>query len=107
MRKLIAYPLSTIYYLLFGCTLVIFHAIQWVCFNLFGYNAHKRSVDVLYFFLVANTYILGIRYKIEGLEKLPADTPLIIASNHQSSMISLQLGGICEKRILSSSARLN
>lgn len=84
MQKLIAYPLSVIYYLLFGSTLVIFHAIQWISFNLFGYDAHKRSVDVLCFFLVANTHVLGTRYKITGLDKLPADTPLIIAANHQS-----------------------
>jgi 1-acyl-sn-glycerol-3-phosphate acyltransferase len=84
MQKLIAYPLSIIYYLLFGSTLVIFHLIQWICLNLFGYNAHKKSVDLLCFFLVLNTYILGTRYRITGREKLPADTPLIIAANHQS-----------------------
>ncbi len=84
MQKLIAYPLSIIYYLLFGSTLVIFHLVQWICFNLFGYNAHKKSVDVLCFFLVLNTYVLGTRYRIRGLEKLPADTPLIVAANHQS-----------------------
>ena len=84
MQKLIAYPLSIIYYLLFGATLVIFHVVQWICFNLFGYNAHKKSVDVLCFFLVLNTYVLGTKYKIRGLEKLPPDTPLIVASNHQS-----------------------
>lgn len=84
MQKLIAYPLSIIYYLLFGSTLVIFHIIQWVCFNLFGYNAHKKSVDVLCFFLVANTYVLGTRYKINNLDKLPTGVPLIIAANHQS-----------------------
>ncbi len=84
MQKLISYPLSAIYYLLFGSTLVIFHAIQWVCFNFFGYEAHKKSVDGLFFFLVFNTYILGTRYKVSGLDKLPTDTPLIIAANHQS-----------------------
>jgi 1-acyl-sn-glycerol-3-phosphate acyltransferase len=84
MRKLIAYPLSVIYYLLFGSTLVIFHIIQWLCFNLFGYTAHKKSVDVLSFFLVANTYVLGTRYKIYNRDKLPAGAPLIIAANHQS-----------------------
>lgn len=84
MQKLIAYPLSAIYYLLFGSTLVIFHLVQWICFNLFGYDAHKKSVDVLCFFLVLNTYILCTRYKIKGRERLPADTPLIIAANHQS-----------------------
>ncbi len=84
MQKLISYPLSAIYYLLFGSTLVIFHVIQWVCFNLFGYEAHKKSVDVLFLFLVLNTYILGTRYKFSGLEKLPSNTPIIIAANHQS-----------------------
>ncbi|HZH71400.1 MAG TPA: 1-acyl-sn-glycerol-3-phosphate acyltransferase, partial [Mariniphaga sp.] len=84
MKKLIAYPLSAIYYLLFGGTLVIFHVIQWACFNLFGYEAHKKSADGLMFFLVLNTYILGTKYKFLGLDKLPSDTPLIIAANHQS-----------------------
>lgn len=84
MQKVIAYPLSVIYYLLFGATLVIFHVIQWVCFNLLGYGAHKKSVDLLCFFLVFNTYVLGTRYRIRGLEKLSADTPLIIVANHQS-----------------------
>ncbi len=84
MQKIIAYPLSILYYLLFGSTLVIFHIIQWVCFNLFGYEAHKKSVDILCFFLVANTYILGTRYKICNLNKIPSGVPLIIAANHQS-----------------------
>ena len=92
MQKLIAYPLSIIYYLLFGCTLVIFHVIQWLCFNMFGYKAHKKSVDVLYFFLVANTYILGTRYKINNLNKLPSGVPLIIASNHQSLYDIITIG---------------
>lgn len=84
MQKLISYPLSIIYYILFGSALVIFHPIQWLCFNLFGYKAHKKSVDILNFFLVANTYILGTRYKIEGLDKLPSGVPVIIVANHQS-----------------------
>lgn len=84
MQKLLAYPLSVLYYLLFGSTLVVFHVIQWLCFNLFGYNAHKKSVDVLFFFLVANTYLLGTRYKVRNKDKLPIGVPLIIAANHQS-----------------------
>lgn len=84
MQKLIAYPLSAIYYLLFGSTLLVFHVIQWVCFNLFGYTAHKKSVDALNLALTANTFILGTRYKVRNLDKLPADAPLIIAANHQS-----------------------
>jgi 1-acyl-sn-glycerol-3-phosphate acyltransferase len=84
MQKIISYPLSIIYYLLFGITLVVFQPIQWLCFNLFGYKAHKKSVDALYFFLVVNTYVLGTRYKINNLHKLPMGVPLIIAANHQS-----------------------
>ena len=84
MQKLISYPLSVIYYLLFGAALAIFHPIQWLSFNLFGYNVHKKSVDLLNFFLVANTYVLGTRYRVENKEKLPVGVPVIIAANHQS-----------------------
>lgn len=84
MKKLISYPLSTIYYLLFFCTLLIFHPIQWICFNLFGYDAHKKSVDILNFLLVTNTYVLGTTYKFENLDLLPQGVPLIISANHQS-----------------------
>ncbi|NMB44234.1 MAG: 1-acyl-sn-glycerol-3-phosphate acyltransferase [Clostridiales bacterium] len=84
MQKIIAYPLSIIYYLLFGATLVFFHVLQWIAFNVFGYSAHKKSVDWLCFFLVANTYALGTRYKIRNLDKVPSGVPLIIAANHQS-----------------------
>jgi len=84
MQKILSIPLSIIYYLLFICTLLIFHPVQWICFNLFGYKAHKKSVDILSFFLVLNTYVLGTRYKIENRENLPEGVPLIIAANHQS-----------------------
>lgn len=84
MQKIISYPLSVIYYLMLGFTLAVFHPVQWLCLNLFGYKAHKKSVDILCFFLVLNTYVLGTRYKIENLEKLPTNSPLIIAANHQS-----------------------
>ena len=84
MQKLISYPLSAVYYLLFGISLAVFHPIQWLSFNLFGYKAHKKSVDLLNFFLVVNTYVLGTRYKIENKEKLPVGVPVIIAANHQS-----------------------
>ena len=97
MKKLIAYPLSAIYYLLFGSTLVIFHVIQWICFNLFGYEAHKKSADGLLLFLVLNTYMLGTRYKFTGLDKLPKDIPLIIASNHQSWYDIIALGWFLRK----------
>ena len=84
MQKLISYPISVIYYLCFVLTLVIFHPIQWICFNVFGYQAHKKSVDYLNLFLVLCTRLLGTRYKFENVENIPKNVPLIFVSNHQS-----------------------
>lgn len=97
MQKILSIPFSILYYLLFGLTLVIFHPIQWICFNCFGYTAHKRSVDVLCFFLYANTYVLGTRYRIENMEKLPLDVPIIIAANHQSLYDITSIGWFMRK----------
>ena len=84
MQKLISYPISVIYYLCFGLTLVIFHPIQCVCFNIFGYQAHKKSVDFLNLFLVRCTNIVGTTYKFSNLESIPKNAPIIFVSNHQS-----------------------
>lgn len=84
MQKIISYPLSVIYYLCFGLCLVIFHPIQWICFNVFGYQAHKKSVDYLNFFLVRCTNILGTTYRFENLDSVPKNVPLIVVANHQS-----------------------
>jgi len=97
MQKLISYPLSVIYYLLYWTTLVVFQAIQWLCFNLFGHKAHRKSADIMLFFLVFNTYILGTRYKIENLHKLPTGVPLIIAVNHQSMFDFTTIGWFMRK----------
>lgn len=84
MEKIISYPLSVIYYLAFGLLLVIFHPIQWFCFNVLGYQAHKKSVDALNCGIVNAALLLGTTHKFEGLEKVPSGVPLIIVSNHQS-----------------------
>ncbi|TGN14060.1 lysophospholipid acyltransferase family protein [Leptospira ilyithenensis] len=84
MEKIISYPISIVYYLLFLWWLCFFHPIQWVCFNLFGYNAHRKSVALLNMFLIKNTIILGTTYSFKGVEKLPKDVPLIFVANHQS-----------------------
>lgn len=84
MAKLISYPLSALYYLIFGLTLVIFHPIQWVALRVFGYTAHKITVDWLQFWLMAGTFVLGTRYSIRRADSLPQNRPLIIVSNHQS-----------------------
>jgi 1-acyl-sn-glycerol-3-phosphate acyltransferase len=84
MQKLISYPISVLYYLLFVITLLIFHPIQWVCFNFFGYQAHKKSVDYLNFFLVKCTNLVGTTYRFDGIDRIPKNAPIIFVCNHQS-----------------------
>ena len=84
MIKVLAYPLSIIYYIIFGLTLGIFHPIQWICFNVFGYQAHKKSVDILNLGLTRCLHILGARYTFEVPKDIPKNIPTIIVANHQS-----------------------
>ena len=79
-----SYPISFIYYLCFFLTLIIFHPIQWVCFNLFGYKAHKISVDALQLALMRCANILGTRFSFYNEHNIDTNQPLIIVSNHQS-----------------------
>ncbi|NLN25321.1 MAG: 1-acyl-sn-glycerol-3-phosphate acyltransferase [Bacteroidetes bacterium] len=82
--KIISAPFSIVFYLLFGLTIVVFHPIQWICFNLFGYKAHKKSVDYLNWCLLRCLNVLGTTFKIEKSDKIPPAAPVIIVSNHQS-----------------------
>jgi len=84
MQKIISYPISVLYFLVFFIFLVIFHPIQWICLNLFGYQAHKKTVDVLNFFLIRSTHILGTTYNFSSVKHIPEGVPLIIVANHQS-----------------------
>ena len=84
MKKIISYPISFIYYFFFGLALVIFHPIQWICYNVFGYQAHKKSVDYLNLSLIRCLNILGTRITFENKHDLPEGVPHIIVANHQS-----------------------
>jgi len=84
MRKIIAYPLSVLYTLLFGLTLLVFDPIQRVSNRVFGYSGLKRTVSFLNFFLIKCNITLGTRHSFNNLYKIPKDTPLIIVANHQS-----------------------
>lgn len=84
IQKLISYPLSVIYTFFFFLTLVVFHPIQWICFNVFGYQAHKVSVDWLQFFLMRCLNILGTRFTFNNPHQIDTNQPLIIVANHQS-----------------------
>lgn len=86
MRKILSYILTPVYLFIFAFLLLFFHPIQVICYNLFGYKAQKKSVDVLNFFLLYSLIILGCRISFRGIQKIPKGHPLIIISNHQGSL---------------------
>ncbi|MCF8364939.1 MAG: 1-acyl-sn-glycerol-3-phosphate acyltransferase [Bacteroidales bacterium] len=84
MKLFPAYFLTIIHYIFFGLLLLIFHVVQVVAYNIFGAEAHKKSVDLLNFALLLNFYTILCRWSFYGVEKLPLNKPLIVVSNHQS-----------------------
>lgn len=83
MNKILGYILSPIFYLFFILTMIIFQPIQWICFK-FGYQAHKKSVDYLNFFLTHCQVFLGNTTTFINKEDIPVDRPKIFIANHQS-----------------------
>lgn len=84
MKKLLGYILTPIFYLVFGLSLGIFHPIQWICYKLFGYSAHKKSVDYLNFFLTYSQLFLGNSITFKNNQQLPKNRSIIFVANHQS-----------------------
>ncbi len=84
MKKNLAYILTVIYYLNFGIVLGIFHILQVIAYNVFGYHAHKKVVDLMNWLLVMNLYSLFCRPVFYGKENIPQGKPLIVVGNHQS-----------------------
>jgi len=85
MKKIVDYILSIVYLLHFGITLIIFHIIQIITFNIFGKKVHKVSVDYLNFFLCFGLYLTGARIRLKHLSVLPQNRPIIFVANHQST----------------------
>ena len=85
MKKVFSYPLTILYYFFFFSTLIFFHLVQVFCHRLLGYNAHKKSIDLLNFFLIWILKFLGTSFEFSNSFKMPERGPLIIVSNHQST----------------------
>ena len=85
MKKIISYPFTIIYYALFGSTLGIFHLLQIITYNFLGYSAHKKTVDLMNFFLLRCLNFLGIKIRFDRPLNLTTGKPLIIVANHQST----------------------
>jgi len=86
MNKILSFILSPLYFLVFGFLLCFFLPVQILCRRLGGYHVHKKSVDILNYLLVKSLGIMGARISFEGFGNLPLDRPLIIVSNHQSTL---------------------
>lgn len=97
MKRIISIPLSIIAYSLFLVLICIFHPIQWICFNLFGYQAHKKSVDYLNLALLKVLYILFSSSKVEFESELPEGRPIIFVANHQGLYDIIGIGWFLRK----------
>lgn len=84
LLKLLSYPFSVLFYLLFGFLLLMFEGIQRICLNVFGYNAHKKSVGLVNGLFLVCMSVLGTRFRFKIADKIPENVPIIIVSNHQS-----------------------
>jgi len=82
--KILSYPFSVLFYLVFGVTLLFFEVIQRIALNVFGYQLHKMTVVWMNGLIMVCHYILGnsVSFKVEG--DLPKNKPVIIVTNHQS-----------------------
>jgi 1-acyl-sn-glycerol-3-phosphate acyltransferase len=83
MNKFLGYIFSPFFYIFFFLTMLIFQPIQWISYR-FGYQAHKKSVDYLNFFLTYCQIFLGNSTTFINEQDLPVDCPKIFIANHQS-----------------------
>lgn len=84
MQKIISYPLTIIHFVLFIILLLIFHLVQVICHSIWGYNAHRKSVAVLNWFLMQSQLPLFNSFDITFKKQLPVGPSYIFVSNHQS-----------------------
>lgn len=84
IKKILSYPLSVVFYLFFGLTLVVFQPLQWLGVKLGGAKLHRGVVNIMNLCLLRCLHILGVTFSFKNPYKLPKNQSLIIVSNHQS-----------------------
>lgn len=97
MKKILGYILTPIVLLVYLLILCVFHPVQWVAFRVFGYAAHKKTVDALNFCLVACLYLSGNVVGFTNKQNLPLNRPIIFIANHQSLLDIPPLGWFLRK----------
>jgi 1-acyl-sn-glycerol-3-phosphate acyltransferase len=84
MQKIISYPLTVLHILLFFLFLIIFHPVQIISYKIWGYNAHRKSVYILNWFLMQSQLPLFNTFSINFKTDLPTGPSYIFVCNHQS-----------------------
>jgi 1-acyl-sn-glycerol-3-phosphate acyltransferase len=95
--RFLSIPFSLIASVLFLFYLCVFHVIQVVALRVFGYEAHKKSVDVLNFFLLSVVYVLFNSARVTFKTALPEGKPLILVANHQGTFDIMTMGWFLRK----------
>lgn len=85
MKKIVDYILSVLYLLFFGICLGVFHVAQVIAFNVFGKQAHQRTVNALNACLCYGWLLTGSIPRVEKRYPIPEDRPVIFVANHQST----------------------
>ncbi|MEJ5148618.1 MULTISPECIES: lysophospholipid acyltransferase family protein [unclassified Sphingobacterium] len=85
MKKIIGFILTPIFYFFFALCLLVFHPIQWLSLKFGGYTAHKKSVDILNFFLTYCNILLFNTISFTDNKNIPTGQPIIFVANHQST----------------------
>ncbi len=84
IQKFFAAILSVLFYPAFFISLIVFHGIQVFCRRILGKKAHKKSVEILNFFLLRCINLVGNTTTYVNNQHIPEEKPLLIVSNHQS-----------------------
>ena len=81
---IIEYILGSLFRIIFILLLLIFHPIQILGYNLFGWRAHQKVVQVLNGGIISSFRIGFNSISFDNQYTLPTNEPLIIVANHQS-----------------------
>jgi len=84
MKKVLGYILTPVVAIAYFLILLVFHPVQWICYKIGGYKAHKQSVDILNFCLLSSLYLAGNTVSFSNEQDLPEGRPVIFVANHQS-----------------------
>lgn len=93
MKKILYWIPTSIFLLVFGILIIIFHALQYLGLKIFGYEGQRNAVDGLMWCLNHILKIVGSPFTVDNQAgDLPTDKPMIIVSNHQGMFDITMIG---------------